>query len=146
MNRLLVLSVLGVSAIAALALPVSASSGRSETPAQDQKDGRKCLNLPAIERTYVINDYVLVYATRGGGLYRNTFARRCDGLERYRAFTTEVTSPFRLCRGDTVNVSLTRTNCILGAFNPISDMDFKRLQYAAHLQREAQKKKEKGDD
>ncbi len=139
MKRVLWVGAIGLAAMLSLAGCNSTADGHV-SPAS-KIEGQNCINLQLIDHPIVINDFGLVYRMRGGRLYLTTFPRRCSGLTRQRAFTTELTTPYRLCRGDQITVSLTHSSCRLGAFNPISADELKRLQYAAYLDRKAKENK-----
>ena len=153
MTRTLLSAICALGIALSVSTQASAAGGQSSSPAlkeggktaaSETVESRRCISYRAIKRIYVINDYVVVYSLNGEKLYRTTFKRRCNGLEFYRAFTTELRNPFWLCQGDDLLVSYTASSCRLQEFQPISSNDLLRLQYAAQLQREQREKKAKG--
>ena len=149
MKHMLYRSAMGLGVAFCLASTALAAGGPPSSQPKEDK-GQTCINLKPIDQTYVINDFVIVYHTRGGKLYRNTLPRKCNTLGQQGAFSTLLTTPYRLCRGDILTVSLTQNNCALGDFHEISEQDFKRLQYAEYLVRQKEKEiketKDKGRD
>ena len=153
MTRTLLSAICALGIALSVSTQVSAAGGQSSSPAlkegghtaaSEAVESRRCISYRAIKRIYVINDFVVVYALNGDKLYRTTFNRRCNGLDFYRAFTTELRNPFWLCQGDDLLVSYTATSCRLQEFQPISSNDLLRLQYAAYLQRQEKEKKAEG--
>ena len=137
MRHLLYRSAMGLGIAFCLASTALAAGSPSKQPKDD--GGQTCINLKPVDQTYVINDFIIVYHTRGGKLYKNTLPRRCNTLGRQGAFSTLLTTPYRLCRGDILTVSLTQNNCALGDFHEITEQDLKRLQYAEYLVQKKEK-------
>ncbi len=97
-------------------------------------EGQRCLNSRSIAKTDVIDDYNILFYSRGRAIYRNTLPRRCTGLARDKRFMYQRTAS-RLCMSDIINVlhdsgsSITPgRSCRLGRFHPISKEEAQALQ------------------
>lgn len=87
----------------------------------------RCLSLPAIRRTEIIDDSTIVFEMRARDIYVNQLPRNCPGLKRSDRFMYELHTA-RLCDSDTITVlermggiGTTRGfTCRLGEFYPSS--------------------------
>lgn len=125
----LAIALLGVAARHAHAQAASAgdSADRSAT------SPKRCIFLPNLDRTDVIDDRTIVFHMRNGTLYLNHLSRDCPGLKREKRFMYSPTSS-QLCAIDGVTViekwgfGFTRGfTCSLGEFNPMTKVEYQAL-------------------
>ncbi|HEU4619896.1 MAG TPA: hypothetical protein VFV10_17790 [Gammaproteobacteria bacterium] len=109
----------------------AAAQDRDASPAPDAP--RRCISLPRLEKTDVVDDRTIVFHMRDGRIYMNHLSRDCPGLEREKRFMYSPTSS-QLCEIDGVTViekwafGFTRGfTCSLGEFHPLTSAEFDAL-------------------
>jgi hypothetical protein len=102
----------------------------------DEEDTERCVDLRAIDRTDVVDDYNILFYMRSGDIYVNHLPRRCPGLRRERTFSYRTTMS-RLCNVDLITVLdnmgsgfQPSVSCGLGLFYPITSEEAKALKEA----------------
>ncbi|MBN1240266.1 MAG: hypothetical protein JXB36_17315 [Gammaproteobacteria bacterium] len=119
---------------------VALAAGLQSAAAQDDGDAsidrapERCITLPRLDRTEVIDDRTIIFHMRGGAIFLNHLSRECPGLEREERFMYSPTST-RLCDVDTITVLENRGfgftrgfTCSLGLFHPITELELVELR------------------
>jgi hypothetical protein len=113
-------------------LAVACAPALAQDDAAEQSPSR-CISLPDLERTDVIDNRTLIFHMRDGALYLNHLERACPGLKRDRLFMYSPTST-QLCAVDGVTVIEKRPfgftrgfTCALGEFNPLTQPEYESL-------------------
>ena len=117
----------------ALALAGCATEGNQdrEPPEELSKytvtgETEQCLSLTSIRQSKPLDDYNILFETRGGETYLSRLPTRCSGLGFERAFTYS-TSLTKLCSTDIITVidstnpSFRRGSCGLGVFEKLEE-------------------------
>lgn len=88
---------------------------------------RRCIRLPVIDRTEIIDDQTIAFHMRGDEIYLNRLRRTCNGLDRGRPFSYSARTN-RLCSSDAITVMEQSAfglqpgmSCSLGRFTPIDE-------------------------
>jgi hypothetical protein len=96
---------------------------------------KRCISLPNLERTEIVDNRTIVFHMRNGRVYLNHLSRECPGLEREKRFMYSPTSS-QLCEIDGVTViekwgfGFTRGfTCALGEFHPLTKAEFDALMH-----------------
>ncbi len=86
-----------------------------------------CLSLTSIRQSKPLDDYNILFMTRGGDTYLNQLSSRCSGLGFEKSFTY-ATSLNKLCNTDIIRVistggggTFTRGSCGLGTFEKVEE-------------------------
>ena len=86
----------------------------------------QCLSLASIKQSKPLDDYNILFETRGNETYLSRLPTRCSGLGFERAFTYS-TSLTKLCSTDIITVidstnpSFRRGSCGLGVFEKLAE-------------------------
>ncbi len=119
MKRLPLAAAIAWLLIIHLSIPVGAQEGAVP-------EERRCVPLPAIARTTIVDDRTILFYMRDGTIYRNDLIHACPGLSREGKFMYRVAA-HQLCDVDTINVLedfgfayVQGPACMLGPFKPIS--------------------------
>jgi hypothetical protein len=100
------------------------SARKDETPESTQLE--RCVRLPQIDHTDVVDDNTILFYMRDGTILRNNLPQRCPDLKGQDRFMYRVTLP-SLCDVDVITVLnnigpgfMPGASCGLGKFQPIS--------------------------
>jgi hypothetical protein len=130
MGRLTRCTPLAAALVAAVGAP-QAFAQKKDGPADDRP--QRCIALPNLERTDVLDNRTILFHMRNGQIYLNHLSRECPGLAREKRFMYSPTST-QLCEIDAVTViekwgfGFTRGfTCSLGEFHPLAKSEFESL-------------------
>jgi hypothetical protein len=132
MKHLLVIALLA----AAVAAPPLAAQRRSSADDEESFDRRpaRCLSLPSVRQTEVIDDRTILFFMGRNRIYRNELPLDCPELKSMGRFSTNTRST-RLCNTDTVQPirflsagNFPGAYCRLGDFYPITREEAELIQ------------------